>query len=375
MNMKSLDNLLIVGVQSGPGMEFMSLKKDVSRYSLNIWSTNQPAAPLVIPIPCRGDGYRGGFNHITAQDHYLFAANGEGILTIDLTYPNRGYVEFTGVNEISEYLCNTSGYLISCLDNLIQVRSLDDITTALEGSNFGGMQINIPYHQLQHEGEGDTILSLLEIPGTKEEYALLNDASDHSYLIHPESGQVQRVGYSTKQQFPFTFQRREQYHFIPTESSKHVVFTESTSDDQEPNRVYSLDIRGPPTIAELAPLALEHRQILSMITTLDNRLTLLTNHDGRSHVEDLDPFQRTITDSRSLKQKYDLGDRLQQVGHDLLIVRHLKNEIVDAVTEESIRLTGAENDIPIPEISSTWRVPQYLYVTRSPSREKERKKK
>ncbi|MCH8836270.1 MAG: hypothetical protein IIA60_00550, partial [Candidatus Marinimicrobia bacterium] len=274
MNMKSLDNLLIVGVQSGPGMEFMSLKKDVSRYSLNIWSTNQPAAPLVIPIPCRGDGYRGGFNHITAQDHYLFAANGEGILTIDLTYPNRGYVEFTGVNEISEYLCNTSGYLISCLDNLIQVRSLDDITTALEGSNFGGMQINIPYHQLQHEGEGDTILALFPIPGLGEEYALLNNATDKSYLIDPQQGQCQPVRFSSKQQLPYTFQRREQFHFITTEPSKHLVFTESTSDDQQQNRVYSLDIRGPPTITELEPLDLNGRQILSMLPSENDQLTL-----------------------------------------------------------------------------------------------------
>lgn len=49
------------------------------------------------------------------------------------------------------------------------------------------------------------------------------------------------------------------------------------------------------------------------------------------------------------------------------MVRYLENEIVDAATEESIRLTGAENDVPIPEISSTWKVPQFLYVAQLPS--------
>lgn len=63
-----------------------------------------------------------------------------------------------------------------------------------------------------------------------------------------------------------------------------------------------------------------------------------------------------------MSRNYNLGDRLQEVGGQLLIVRRLENKIVDAETEESVMLTGARNDVPIPEISSTWEVPQYLYV-------------
>ena len=94
----------------------------------------------------------------------------------------------------------------------------------------------------------------------------------------------------------------------------------------------------------------------------NDQLTLLANHGDMSYIEILNPFQREITEARPLEQKYDLGDRLHQVENDLIIVRSLKNEIVDVATEDSIRLTGAENDIPIPEISSTWKVPQFLYV-------------
>ena len=194
-------------------------------------------------------------------------------------------------------------------------------------------------------------------------------------MLDPNSGRIEQIMTMTPQHYPYTFQRREQYHFIPASPSKYLVFTESTSDDQNPNRVYSLSIRGPPTVKELEPLELRGRQILSMLPPNENLLTLLTNHDDHSYVETLDTTTRKIHDSRPLSRRYDLGDRLHQVGGDLLIVRHLQNEIVDAESEAYIKLTGAVNDVPIPEISSTWDVPQYFYVTRYPRSAKEKKRK
>ena len=258
---------------------------------------------------------------------------------------------------------------------------MDDIDTALKDSNFSGEQMDIPYREFQHDGEGDNPLSLLALPFSPQNYALLNNAADKSHLIDPRTGQSQLVEFSTKQDFPYTFQRQQIYHFLLEELSRYTVFTESTfhqfseeSEHQYPNRVYSFDIRGPPTITELDPLVLEGRQILSIVPTQDYQLTLLTDHNSRSYIETFEPHRREILNARELRGRYELGDRLQQIDNDLLIVRHLRNEIVDAATEDSLRLTGAENDIPIPEISSTWNVPQYLYVTKYPSNDKENKK-
>ncbi len=113
---------------------------------------------------------------------------------------------------------------------------------------------------------------------------------------------------------------------------------------------------------ELEPLQLHDKQILSMKKTSDDYLQLLTNHGGKSLLELVNPLTREIKESRELKRKYDLGDRLHQVEDQLVIVRHLEDEIVDAETEDYIKLSGAENNVPIPEISSTWEYPQYLYV-------------
>ena len=78
----------------------------------------------------------------------------------------------------------------------------------------GVKQVDIPYRQFQHEGRDDTVLSMNPITINGNEFVLLNDAADNTYLINPESAQTHRVGFSTKQQFPHTFQRREQFHFI-----------------------------------------------------------------------------------------------------------------------------------------------------------------
>ncbi|MCH7574807.1 MAG: hypothetical protein IIA59_06750 [Candidatus Marinimicrobia bacterium] len=361
--MATLDNLLILGVRDAPDTESSDLAIGMTHYSLNIWSSTRLHDPTVVSVPYRGD-YTGGFSHLTILHTYLFIADGEGIITYDLTDPSRGFVELRGVDEVSCLMAETPNYVVSCLSNLIQVRSLDHILQALHRSPFNSEQVDIPYRQFQHEGEGDTVLSMIPIVTDADEFVLLNDADDNTYLIEPELGQTERVDVRLDSEFPYAFQRQEQYHPIHQDKSKYLIFTESTSDGQEPNRVYSMDIRGPPIIEELEPLHFKGRQILSMLPAQKDRLTLLTNYDGKSHLEVLDPFQREIIKSRPLERAYDLGDRLQNVDDDLLIVRHLKNEIVDAESEQSITLTGAENDVAIPEISSTWKVPQYLYVAR-----------
>ena len=371
--MATLDNLLIVGVRVIPDAQLVGFQEGMIRYYLNIWNLHNPDQPHAIPVPYRG-GYIGGFNDLTALDRYLLVADGEGILPYDLADPSRGYSELRGVDELSCLIAKTPNYLVSCLDNLIQLRSLHDIIHSLGKSSFNNEQVDVPIRETQHQGEGDTALSMIAIPNTQHELVLLNNAVDKTYLINPVTLETMTVQFKSKQEFPYTFQRREQYHFIPAESSKHLIFTESTSDDKHPNRVYSFDIRGPPTITELEPLELEGRQIISMLPSNKDFLTLLTNQHDHSYVETLDPIHRQILHSRPLSRQYDLGDRLHQVGGDLLIVRHLKSEIVDAESEQSITLTGAENDVPIPEISSTWEVPQYLYVTRYPPNDKKRKK-
>lgn len=374
--MASLDNLLIVGIRGNSETEFGDLQEGKPHYYLNIWRSRQPYEPQIIPVPFRG-GYFGGFTHLAQVDQYLLVADGEGILAYDLTDLSKGYAEFGGVDEVSSLICKTSNYLVSCLDNLIQIRSLDDMAAHLQRTGFANQQLDIPFRQTQHQGEGDTALSIVPIVDSQQDFALLNNAGYESYLIEPNLGSVQKVEAPSKEGFPYTFQRREQFHLIPTEPSKYLVFTEATSGEQRPNRVYSFDIRGPPTIAEAEPLELDGKQIVSMLPSNNDHLTILTNYSDLSHLETLDPSSRRILNSKHLSRKYDLGDRLQNVGDDLLIVRHLQNEIVDAESEAYIKLTGAENDVPIPEISSTWDVPQYFYVTRHPrcAKEKKRKKK
>ena len=363
--MVSLDKLIVVGIHDNTVQEGIDLEEGMIHYTLNIWPNNQHSQPITLPVLYRG-GYIGGFNNVTNLNKYLMVADGEGLFAYDLANPTKGYAELKDVNEASEGICATSRFVVSCWDNEIQVRSRDDIATALKDSNFSGEQIDIPYRQFQHHGKGDTVLSMIPLLGDGDENIVLNNATDKSYLIDPQQGQSQPVRFSSKQEFPYTFQRREQFHIIPEDHSKFLIFTESTSDDCEPNRVYSLDIRGPPTITELEPLELEGKQIFSMLPSENDQLTLLANHGGMSYIETLEPHQREIINSRPLGRKYELGDRLHQIEDGLLIVRHLKNEIVDPTTEESIKLTGAENDIPIPEISSTWEVPQFLYVAPLP---------
>ena len=366
--MARLDNLLIIGIRDNSEIDPDGAEKGMTHYYANIWSSRCPSVSTVVPVPYRG-GYIGGFNHITALDRYLIIADGEGILAYDLSDPSKGYAELTEAHEVSEHMCKTSNYLASCLDNLIHVRSLDRIIAPLKQSNFSNTQIDIPFRQIQHMDKGDTALSMIPIPNTHDELVLLNNADDRTYMINPKTLESMAVQIQSKQQFPHTFQRREQYHFLRTDESQHLIFTESTSDDKHPNRVYSFDIRGPPTITELEPLELPGRQILSMLPSKKDRLTLLINYSDHSHLETLDPSNRRILNSKPLSRRYDLGDRLQQVGDDLLIVRHLENKIVDAKSEQSITLTGAENDVPIPEISSTWSVPQYLFVAHWPNTE------
>jgi len=381
--MDSLVNLLIIGVRAEMRNPMNLLEEGIHYYSLNLWLSNQPDDPINIITPYRG-GYIGGFNDATVLNRNLLIADGEGILAYDLAEPSKGYAEFNSVREVSDAICATPNQIVSCLHNMIQVREKNEVVEILKGAEFLNRQVDIPYRQLQYPGEGDTVLDMLPIVRDDHEAILLNNAENRSYLIPLDGNQPQEVALRTDKAFSDAFQRQQQYHFMSMQPSLYTVFTESTfrasnmpsSDDQYPNRVYSLDIRGPPIVEELEPLHFKGRQILSMLPTQNDRLTLLTKYDGRSHLEILDPFQREILNSRHLSRKYELGDRLQKVDEDLLIVRHLKNEIVDASTEDYIHLTGAENDVPIPEISSTWNVPQYLYVSKAPgSLEKEKKKK
>ncbi len=367
--MTSLDNLIVVGVQDEDESMYLNAgmpSEGMPRYHLNLWRTSNLTDPTIIAVPYRG-GYPGGFADTTLLNNYLLAADGDGILAYDLDYPSGGYTEFFRVEGVSHLICKTADYLISVMSNLIQIRSLDEVTIALNQSAFSNDQLDVPFRGIQHEGAGDTALSMVPIGNYGNGFALLNDANDKTYLIDPRSGQAQKVGFSSKQEFPYTFQRREHFHLIPTEPSKYLVFTESTSDDKHSNRVYSFDIRGPPTIEELPPLELPDRQIISMLPSNKDRLSLLTNYNDLSHLEILDSTNRRILNSMPLSRRYDLGDRLQEVDGHMLIVRHLENEIVDVQTEESIKLTGAENDVPIPEISSTWEVPQYLFVAQWPN--------
>ena len=372
--MSSLDNLLIIGVRKNPDLRFIDLEKGITHYSLNLWRAHHPYEPQVVPVPYRG-GFFGGFNDLKALDKYLLIVDGESILAYHLTDLNKGYAEFMGVEEVSESACETHNHMVSCLDNFIQIRSLDDITSVLQQAAFSNEHVEVPYRQIQHRGRGDTVLSMMAIENGSSEFALLNDAEDQSYLIFPSSGRAHSVEFLTKQEFPHTFQRREQFHFIPEDQSKYLIFTESTSDNRHRNRVYSFNIRGPPTITELEPLQLPETQIESMLLDEGNHLNLLSNQEGISFLQRLDPIRREIISSRPLARTYEPGDRLQEVGGQLLIVRHLENEVVDAETEDSVMLTGAENDIPIQEISSTWNVPQYLYVARYPPNDKEIKNK
>lgn len=364
--MVSLDNLLLISIRDGKDDRTTELREGITHYYLNLWHCSNPTEPTIIPVPYRG-GYIGGFNDITTLDDYILVADGKGILAYDIQSGSKDYVEMEGVDEISQILCKTPKYLISCWDNVVQIRSLGDIIGNLKNVKFKGGAINVPSYETRHEGENENILSLVRIKNGLKEIVLLNNTGEKTILIDPNTGRAQSVEVSSEQHFSHTFQRQEQYHPIKIGDKEYTIFTESTSDDIHPNRIYSLDIREPPTIDELEPLVLENRQILSMVPTLYNQLTLLTDHNGRNYIETLEPNRRKILNSRPLNRRYELGDRLQQVDNDLLIVRHLKNEIVDVATEDSIRLTGAENDVPIPEISSTWEIPQYLYVTKSPT--------
>lgn len=197
-------------------------------------------------------------------------------------------------------------------------------------------------------------------PGNEKIFA--NTADDKSTIIDLNSQKIDFVEDLTGSIFPETFQRRAKYHFVQKDINKYLIYTEFGREDKIPNRVYTLFTNPKPSIKEENPLEYPNKQILSINAHSNSNLELLVNSKGKSYYEILDPIKRKIIDSQKLNRKYEFGDRLQRVGDQLIIIRHLEDEIIDLETEISIKLIGAENNIAIPEISSTWEYPQYLYI-------------
>jgi len=359
--MKPLENLLVAGINYDQETNLKQFKQDDKFYSMNIWNSTEPSKPISISIPYRG-GYSGGFNDILAHKNTLYLADGEGILCFDSKDFSKSYVELKGVKEVSDLLCKTSDYLISCLHNIIQIRSLDKISGAVQGAEISSKFLDVPLKQFQYGDEGTTILSMPMFGPKDNEKILLNNAADESYVFDLNSNRFEPLKILTEQTFDSSFQRRHKYHFLPADDLKYSIFTESTNDKLVPNRVYELSIRNSPELREVDPLVLDNKKILSILPKRENKLQILANYKSESFIEMLDPYNGEIVNSRPLSGQYELGDRLQEVNNHLLIVRHLRNEIVDAETEGSIKLEGADNNVAIPEISSTWEIPQYMYV-------------
>ena len=359
--MKPLENLLLAGINYDQETNLKQLKQDDNFYSMNIWNSTEPSKPISISIPYRG-GYTGGFNDLLIHKEILYVADGEGILCFDPKGLSKSYVELRGVNEVSDKLCKVSDYLISCLHNIIQIRSLEKISAAVQEAETSSKFLDVPFKHFQYGDKGDTILSMPVFGKGESEKILLNNASDESYIFDLKSFRFEPLKILTEQTFDSSFQRRHKYHFFPADNLKYLIFTESTNNELVPNRVYNLSIRNSSELKEVDPLVLDNKKILSMLPTRENKLQILVNYKSNSFIEMLEPYNREIVDSRPLLGRYELGDRLQEVDNHLIIVRHLRNEIVDAESEDSIKFEGAENNVAIPEISSTWDVPQYLYV-------------
>lgn len=336
------------------------IKQGKDHYYINIWDINQPDRPQVLPIKYRG-GVRDGFNDLIIHNNLLYIADGEGILVHDLKITTSEYFEINHVNEVSDSLSIINNLFVSSLRNSIfQIRSLEDIATELNNTKSG--IIDTPYKKFEMEKEGDTILSwtVFGQPGNEKIFA--NTADDKSTIIDLNSQKIDFVEDLTGGIFPETFQRRAKYHFVQKDINKYLIYTEFGREDKIPNRVYTLTTSLPPFIKEENPLEYPNKQILSINAHSNSNLELLVNSKGKSYYEILDPISREIKDSKELKRKYGLGDRLHRVNDQLLIVRHHEDEIVDAATEDYIKLSGAENNVPIPEISSAWEYPQYLYI-------------
>ena len=359
--MKPLDNLLIYGVSNNfefdPGVD----EKGTIRYSINQWESNKPKNPSIIPIPYRGSRFS-TFNDLITRENILLVGDGSGILSFKTADISSGYSTLASVREVSDYLQGTTDYLVSCWHHVIQLRAFKDITNYLENIDISNGSLDVPLKQYEHEGEGDTILSMPMFGSQGNEKILLNNAADESYVFDLNSFTFEPLKILTEQTFDSSFQRRHKYHFLPTDNLKYSIFTESTNDKLVPNRVYELSIHNSPELREVDPLVLDNKKILSILPKRENKLQILTNYKSKSLIEMLDPYNGEIVDSRPLSGRYELGDRLQKVNNHLLIVRHLRNEIVDAGTEDSIKLEGAENNVAIPEISSSWEYPQYMYV-------------
>lgn len=362
--MKPLDNLLIYGVSNNfefdPGVD----EEGTIRYSINQWESNKPKNPSIIPIPYRGSRFS-TFNDLITQKDILLVGDGTGILSFKTADISSGYLALAAVREVSDYLQSTTNYLASCWHHVIQLRASKDIAQYLKDIDNHKGVVDIPFKQFQHGDEGDTILSMPVFGKGDNEKILLNNASDESYIFDLKSFEFEPLNILTGQTFDSSFQRRHKYHFLPQDDLKYSIFTESTNDKLVPNRVYELSIHNSPELREVDPLVLENKKILSMLPTKENKLQFLTNYKSKSFIEMLNPYNKEIVDSRPLSGRYELGDRLQKVDNHLLIVRHLHNEIVDAETEDSIILEGADVNVAIPEISSTWEMPQYMYVASS----------
>ncbi len=359
--MATLENLVIVGVRDNPEKDLVDTEAEMARFYLNVWKSERPEEPVVLPVPYRG-GLFGGFNDLITLSHYLLLADAEGIMVYDLNDLSQGYKELNGVKGVSEQLCNTSNYLISNLQNNVQIRSWNNIIASIKRSKPTDEFIEIPYREIQIDDEGSTTLSTIPVRNSDIEFTIMNNNDEKTYLIEPKSCYSRQVELRSKVEFPYTFQRREQYHVVPTGSSNYLIFTEATSDEQYPNRVYSLNIGDIPTITELEPLECENRRILSMVPSDSNGLILLSNYQGRSFLEVLDPQRRIIVKSKRLANHYAYGNRLYQADGKLLIIDYLKNKISDTQSEDFIQLLGADFDTPIPRISSIWENPQYLYI-------------
>ena len=364
-----LENLVVVSGSENSDFDFEEPKERDIRFYLNIWNSSKPNKPNTVAVPYRG-GYRAGdgLNDVRLEGRYLFVADNEGILCYDINNLLQGYTELGGVHEVSALLCKTSKYLISGAMKWVQIRRLDKISKQLKNSDFSNGQVEMPFDELAYDSEGDTFLSMMGFGSEGQEKIILNTASDKSYLIDPESRKVEQMKVIDGL-FPNTFQRRSKYHFIKNGDNSYLIFTEYSKEDQSHDiRVYSLSLAtSSPSIKEIR--SFENEEIISMLLPPNEEMKILWKNRMQSYLETMDPIsfaegKEKRIQQRGLKKSYHLGDRLQEVDGQLLIVRHEEDEIVDAVTEESIKFTGAVNDLAIPEISSIWENPQFLYVAK-----------
>ena len=362
--MLNLGNLVGIGVYKDPETVSRDLESGMDHYNVNIWYANNPDKPNIVPIKYRG-GYIGGFNDCLIDNNHLFIADGERILHKNINNLAQSLYELENVDEVSDMICKTNDYLISSLKGAyFQIRSLKEIYGSFGPTDKHTVTINVPFKTFKFDPDlGNTLLSFFTIEIKNQNLVLMNNADDKSYLFNPDTGSLSLVKDITNGKFLNTFQRREKYHIFQNNQSELLFYTESLSDTEYQNRVYSLSTRDPPILKELEPLEIPDKKLLSMHALKNSQLEMLVNYNDTSLIEIYDQNNNMIN-SQPLKRHYEYGDRLQRVEDQLLIVRHMRNEIVEVKSENSVKLVGAENNVAIPEISSIWEYPQYLYVAK-----------